>query len=43
MLKPSQIGVQAPDRHRLDVNRRVEDQLGVNLVPAFHSDVEFRE
>ena len=43
MLKPSQIGVQAPDRHRLAVNRRVEDQLDVNLVPAFHSDVEIRE
>ena len=43
MLKPSQIGVQAADRHRVAVNRRVEDQLGVNLEPAFHPDVEIRE
>jgi putative ABC transport system substrate-binding protein len=41
-IKPSQVGTRAPERYRIAVNRRVEDQLGLNLDARLHPDVEIR-
>jgi putative ABC transport system substrate-binding protein len=38
----AEIGVRAPDRYRVAVNRRVEDQLGVKIAPTLRADVEIR-
>jgi putative ABC transport system substrate-binding protein len=39
---PSQIGVRDPDRARLAINRRIEDQLAIPLTPGLEADVEIR-
>jgi putative tryptophan/tyrosine transport system substrate-binding protein len=41
-VKPSQVGIRAPERFRVAVNRRVEDQLGLNLDARLRPDVEIR-
>ena len=41
-IKPSQVGVRAPERYRVAVNRRVEDQLGLTLDARLRPDVEIR-
>jgi ABC-type uncharacterized transport system substrate-binding protein len=41
-VKPAEIGVRTPERYRVAVNRRVEDQLGLKLGGGLHADVEIR-
>jgi outer membrane receptor protein involved in Fe transport/ABC-type uncharacterized transport system substrate-binding protein len=39
---PGQIGIRSPDRFRVAINRRVEDQLGIEIGSGLRPDVEIR-